>query len=149
VLEIERHFTLETANAFVPHLVEIFTAVRADLDALRKIGRSLAKEGFPLPEDGPVEVDPSAPAAVQARQAEAHDLAGRIGEALDGVAAIGIEVKGIEGLVDFRSRRGDEVVYLCWQFGEDAITHWHPMESGFAGRQPIRPGDRFEGDHVN
>jgi len=28
-------------------------------------------------------------------------------------------------------------VLLCWRMGEPAIEHWHTMESGFQGRQPI------------
>jgi hypothetical protein len=141
-----RHFTVEAANAFVPRLQEVFTAVRADLEGLRDLARELAAAGFPLSDDGPVEVDASAPADVQRRQIEAHGLAGRIGAALDEVAALGVEVKGVDGLVDFRTRRDGEVVYLCWRFGEDRIAHWHDLDGGFAGRQAIKPGDDFEGD---
>jgi len=143
-----RHFTVDAANAFVPRLQEVFTAIRGDLEALRDVARALAADGFPLSEDGPVEVDPTAPEAVQKRQAEAHDLASRIGAALDEVAAIGVEVKGVDGLVDFRTRLGDEVVYLCWHFGEDRIAHWHELDGGFAGRQAIRADDVFEGDEL-
>ena len=28
-------------------------------------------------------------------------------------------------------------MFLCWRYGEDRITHWHEVEAGFAGRQPI------------
>jgi hypothetical protein len=30
-----------------------------------------------------------------------------------------------------------EIVLLCWKYGEEAITHWHGLEEGFAGRKPI------------
>jgi hypothetical protein len=143
-----RHFTVEAANAFVPRLQEVFTAVRGDLEGLRDLARELAAAGFPLSDDGPVEVDASAPSDVQRRQIEAHGLAGRIGAALDEVAALGVEVKGVDGLVDFRSRRDGEVVYLCWRFGEERIAHWHELDGGFAGRQTIRPDDDFEGDEL-
>jgi hypothetical protein len=29
------------------------------------------------------------------------------------------------------------VVLLCWRMGETAIEHWHTVESGFQGRQPV------------
>jgi len=46
--------------------------------------------------------------------------------------------KGFEaGLVDFYSLRDDRPIFLCWRLGEDHIGHWHEIESGFAGRQPI------------
>jgi len=39
--------------------------------------------------------------------------------------------------VDFYSLRDDEPVFLCWQFGEPAVTHWHPLDEGFSARQPL------------
>lgn len=146
--DTHRHFSIAAANAFVPRLNEVFTAVRADLACLRELARDLAEDGFPLSEEGPVEVDASAPEAVRKRQEEAHGLARKIAAALDDVAAFGLEVKGVDGLVDFRTRRGDEIVYLCWRFGEERIEHWHELDGGFAGRQPIRPDDAFEGDEL-
>jgi hypothetical protein len=41
------------------------------------------------------------------------------------------------GLVDFPAIREGREVYLCWQLGEEAVEHWHDLESGFGGRQPI------------
>lgn len=45
-----------------------------------------------------------------------------------------------QGLVDFYGRVGGDIVFLCWQASEDAITHWHPVEGGFATRQPLGDG---------
>ncbi len=54
------------------------------------------------------------------------------------LAKMHVEVKEIHtGLVDFRSRLGDQVVYLCYRLGEDRIGHWHPLDGGFAGRKPL------------
>jgi hypothetical protein len=41
------------------------------------------------------------------------------------------------GLVDFLSERKGQLVFLCWKLGEDTIRHWHTLEDGFAGRQPL------------
>jgi len=41
------------------------------------------------------------------------------------------------GLVDFPARIGNEVVYLCWQRGEDRIGWWHTLGGGFASRKPL------------
>ena len=30
-------------------------------------------------------------------------------------------------------------VYLCWQFDEPRVEHWHELDGGFAGRQPLDP----------
>ena len=52
---------------------------------------------------------------------------------------LGCEVKDpSSGLIDFRSLRNGEVVYLCWRLGEgDHIEFWHTLTDGFAGRQPL------------
>lgn len=52
---------------------------------------------------------------------------------------LGIELKDYSrGLIDFPSMRGDRVVLLCWQLGEDEqIEWWHEVEAGFAGRQAL------------
>lgn len=51
---------------------------------------------------------------------------------------IGCEFKGFdEGLVDFHGRLDGHEILWCWRSGEERITHWHELESGFAGRQPI------------
>jgi hypothetical protein len=54
------------------------------------------------------------------------------------IQGLGVQVKDVDiGLVDFPTRRGDEIVLLCWRVGEDAIAFWHGLEEGFAGRKPI------------
>jgi hypothetical protein len=41
------------------------------------------------------------------------------------------------GLIDFPGEREGRPVFLCWQLGEDAVEHWHEVESGFLGRRPL------------
>ena len=41
------------------------------------------------------------------------------------------------GLIDFIGRHEGRDVYLCWKLGEEQITHWHELNAGFAGRQPV------------
>jgi hypothetical protein len=64
-----------------------------------------------------------------------------IREAKDTLAeidAIGVQVKDLHtGLLDFPCKLDGEIVLLCWKLGEKEITHWHTVESGFAGRQPL------------
>jgi hypothetical protein len=51
---------------------------------------------------------------------------------------LGVEPKnGPEGLVDFRCLMEGRVVYLCWKYDEPEIRHWHELDAGFAGRQPL------------
>lgn len=51
---------------------------------------------------------------------------------------VGCESKGFdEGLVDFHGRLDGREILWCWKLGEDRITHWHEIDTGYAGRQPL------------
>jgi hypothetical protein len=41
------------------------------------------------------------------------------------------------GLLDFYGRVDGKLVWLCWKYGEEAVTHYHGLDEGFAGRKPI------------
>jgi hypothetical protein len=41
------------------------------------------------------------------------------------------------GLVDFYGRVGEKLVWLCWRYGEDSLSHYHDLEAGFAARRPL------------
>lgn len=54
---------------------------------------------------------------------------------LDGM---GVHLQDVEtGLVDFPSRLGAEVIYLCWEQGKDAVTHYHRLNQEVKARQPL------------
>jgi hypothetical protein len=51
---------------------------------------------------------------------------------------LGVELKGPDnGLCDFPSLMDGREVYLCWRLGEPSVEHWHELQAGFAGRQPL------------
>ncbi len=44
---------------------------------------------------------------------------------------LGVFIKDVDsGLVDFPSQVGAEVVYLTWEKGQNAITHYHRLNEG-------------------
>lgn len=54
------------------------------------------------------------------------------------VQALGLELKDINtGLIDFLSHRDGREVYLCWRYNEPRVAHWHDLDAGFTGRQPL------------
>ena len=57
---------------------------------------------------------------------------------LDELAEMGVELRdwGL-GVVDFPAIAGGREIYLCWQFGEPRVMHWHELDAGDAGRQPL------------
>jgi len=73
---------------------------------------------------------------------ELRPVTARMAELANKIESLGCFLKDIDqGLVDFPSELGDEVIFLCWQFGEPRVTAWHPIDRGFGDRRPI-PGTR-------
>lgn len=122
-----RFFTVEEANALLPRLRALVEAIlqarQRILDAQPQLWPVLEKAagngGSPL-------------AAAVLTEFE------QVQESLKAIEAEGVHVKDVNtGLVDFLSRREGRVVYLCWRYDEPEVGHWHDLEAGFAGRQPL------------
>lgn len=76
--------------------------------------------------------------ATSSSQDRVSELIQRIEDTIAEVHALGCEVKDPElGLIDFPSLRDGREVYLCWSLGEERIAHWHDLETGYLGRQPL------------
>ena len=69
--------------------------------------------------------------------------------ALNELMELGVEVKGLDGLVDVRSRYRGRIVYLCWRESEPSFEFWHELDARFAGRRPIDDPEAFEGMLLN
>ena len=72
------------------------------------------------------------------RKAERVKAEQKAKDALAEISAIGVMVKDLDiGLLDFPCEVDGRTILLCWKLGEKAITHWHGVEEGFAGRKPV------------
>ncbi len=70
--------------------------------------------------------------------AEWRHLTRRLEEAITALRTEGIEVKDLEsGTVDFYGLLDGQVVFFCWQRGEDRVGFYHPVAGGFRDRRPI------------
>jgi hypothetical protein len=62
----------------------------------------------------------------------------RLQEYVEELRELGVEPKnGPEGLIDFPAVVDGRAVYLCWRLGEPEVLHWHDLDAGFRGRQPL------------
>ena len=62
----------------------------------------------------------------------------RVKDAMAEIDAIGVQVKDLDiGLLDFPCEVDGQIILLCWKLDEKAITHWHGVSEGFAGRKAI------------
>ena len=130
-----RVFTVEEANELVPALELEFGRVARLRGELAPVIEALGGA------DAAVAILQDEAPPVTGREGDAarlRNLAQEISAAVERINALGCLVKDLDlGLVDFYSMRENEPVFLCWQFGEPAVTHWHRLDDGFDGRQPI------------
>jgi hypothetical protein len=130
-----RFFTLDEANALVPTLQIEFGRIAR---ARGEIGPVIAALGGADASMAILQHPAECAPAQDAEAARLRALAAEITGAVERVNELGCLVKDVDaGLVDFYALRDDEPVFLCWQFGEPAISTWHGLEEGFAGRKPI------------
>jgi hypothetical protein len=125
-------FTLDEAERTLPLVRRIVQDLAVEYPAWRAaVGRFEVLTGGARADWG------ESAELIRARE-EVAAHAERINRYLQELEAIGCVFKGFEaGLVDFYSLREDRPIFLCWQLGEERITHWHEIEAGFGGRQPI------------
>jgi hypothetical protein len=128
-------FTLEEAQSLLPVLESLLKRAIDGKQEAEQVESSLSELARRIYVSGGMKVDVSG-VARQRAEMEAH--LERVRESLAEIDSIGVQVKDIDaGLLDFPCRLDDQVVLLCWRMGEAAIEHWHTMEAGFQGRQPL------------
>ncbi len=135
-----RIFDVEEAKRFVPSLGATFTAIRAWVQRIQENTLQLRSLGEPAEIRAPIG---DASSRAGKLRAERDQLIARIQEEVGKLEELGIEVKSLDGLVDFRALRGGRQVYLCWQYGEPTVRYWHELNRGFSGRQPIEDASAF------
>lgn len=132
-----RLWTVEEANARLDGLRELVPQLRSWVVRLRKVHDELHRL-----------------AAFWGRELEAPDhpdhelklrldeewktLTGKLEHEVSALQEEGIEVKDLEsGLLDFYALNDGEVVYLCWQRGEESVRFFHTLDGGYRNRRPI------------
>jgi hypothetical protein len=144
-----RTFSLHEAAAMLPVLESL---LRASIEAKQKI-EEIEAELQHVQERIFLDGGTLLNVKLWARRAAERDKALR--KAKDAIAeinAIGVQVKDLDmGLLDFPCKvESGEIVLLCWKLGETAITHWHGLEEGYAGRKPIDERiQRAKPDQIN
>ncbi|MGI9557409.1 MAG: DUF2203 domain-containing protein [Solirubrobacterales bacterium] len=125
-MEHSRHFTVEEANALLPRVEPV-------LERLREAKGDLTDEEAHavLAEAGPTNGGGDEGRRVGEAFLEVRRLVGTLNDA-------GIVIRDIDrGLIDFPALIDETEVYLCWELGEDEITHFHDLDAGFDGRKPL------------
>jgi hypothetical protein len=132
-------FTLDEAQSMLPLVESLLNRALEGKQAAEHIDEELTALARRINHAGGMYIDVR---KVSVRRSELEKSIQRVRETLSEIDEIGVQIKDLDtGLLDFPCNVDGEVVLLCWKSGEPAIEHWHTVESGFQGRQPI--DDRF------
>lgn len=125
-MEHRRHFTLAQANALRPWVAERVRRLRRAREEL-----ACSDAVFPMLSVA-VATGGTWPGRRHAAAAVTLLLT------LEELDRIDVVVRDADrGLVDFPALRDGEEIYLCWLVGEPEVRHWHALEAGFLGREPL------------
>ena len=119
----KRRFTLAQANSTLPLVKRVVG------DIVRTHAQAVTLQA---------DLEAMDPKARSAAQSTLEKSMTRMEDFVDELSEIGCELKDYQtGLIDFIGRHQGRDVCLCWKLGEEKITHWHELEAGVAGRQPV------------
>ena len=147
----KRRFTLEQANRSLPLVKRVVGDIVKTHALAMKLQHELERQASPgkqqprqqqlqkqqqkqQPQQQPAQPQQSQ----QVAQGQLDACMNKLEDFVDELSEIGCELKDYQmGLIDFVGRHEGRDVYLCWKLGEEKITHWHELDTGFAGRQPL------------
>jgi hypothetical protein len=139
-------FTLEAVNALVPRLQSLMaTQMGRRVDIEERLGE-LAKLVGAVPDT--IVLEEADEPAVRTLKSALVDRVRKYQAAWQELEEMGAVLKDPRtGLVDFYGQVDGKLVWLCWRYGEQAVTHYHGLDEGFASRKAIEPTMRQR--HLN
>ncbi len=131
-IRFEKLFSPAEANELIPRLELLMREMQTALKHLRSRVADLANSDPGL-------INLTLPEIIE-RYPELRGAGEVMAQAASQIEAMGGFLKDIDqGLVDFPFENGDEVAFLCWQYGEPQLIAWHSIDGGFSARRPL-PG---------
>jgi hypothetical protein len=139
-------FTIEAVNALLPRLRELMQAQMDRRSEIEDRLQQLAKLLGEVPDT--IQLEDSDTAEVRELKGDLIERVDRYQSGWREVEEMGAVLKDARaGLVDFYGQVDGKLVWLCWKYGEDAVTHYHGLQEGFSGRKPIESTMRLR--HLN
>jgi hypothetical protein len=123
-------FSADEANSLIPRLEVLIRDLQDNAGSLRERIQELAATDD--------KVDSMRLQEIVELHPELKGAASRMAEIVGEIEELGCFLKDIDlGLIDFATEMEDDVVFLCWQYGEQRVLAWHSIESGFGQRRPL------------
>ena len=131
--EARRRYTLDEANALLPEVRAVLLQLAVQRSRLESAVTDMTAHGG----DGTTNGDAAHADALARSEAEMTRISGEMRALVEHLESMDVELRDLEeGLVDFPGERDGEPVWLCWRLAEPEVAHWHPIDQGFANRQP-------------
>jgi hypothetical protein len=133
VADERRTYTIEEANALLPEVRAVLLQLAVEKGRLEQVVTTLtAHAGAGGGNGNAAHAD-----ALARSEAEMNEIGGGMRALVEHLESLDVELRDLEqGLVDFPGERDGRPVWLCWLLAEPAVEHWHPIDEGFASRQP-------------
>ena len=139
-------FTLDEAQSLLPVVESLLKRALESKRETEKLEAELSALAQRIYLSGGFRVDVG---AVSKQRAAVEDHTKRIRESLAEIDSIGVQVKDLEtGLLDFPAASTTRSFSLL-ALGEAAIEHWHTVDAGFQGRQPVDERFRRRSNSTN
>jgi hypothetical protein len=133
----EKIFSVEEANALLPAITPLIEQLQGLERSIRQTAEQIDELTEKLSHGNGY---PTEALNEQLDQLKEHQerLVGAFQSTHDRLGELGCQLKDLRiGLVDFFGLRDGQRIYLCWKLGEKRVAHWHTLEAGYAGRQPL------------
>jgi hypothetical protein len=131
----KKTFTLEEAQTLLPVLRSLLQRSMDGKKLIEQVDKEAQDLNHRILLSGGLLIDVP---KVARRRAERDKALQATKDALAEIEAIGVQVKDLDiGLLDFPCQMDDQIVLLCWKFGEEKIEYWHGLEEGFRGRKRL------------
>ena len=132
-------FNVQDASKLIPELTVMIDEFRDRKNNFLKLNNEVIELR------GMIEVDEYRKEELSNKERILKATAAELENLILQIRDLGCQLKDPEaGLVDFISVYKGKKVFLCWRQGEEEITWYHDINSGFSGRKMIEYPDEFK-----
>ncbi len=132
-------FNVQDASKLIPELTVMIDEFRDRKNNFLKLNNEVIELR------GMIEVDEYRKEELSNKERILKATAAELENLILQIRDLGCQLKDPEaGLVDFISVYKGKKVFLCWRQGEEEITWYHDINSGFSGRKMIEYPEEFK-----
>ncbi|MBH1989415.1 MAG: DUF2203 domain-containing protein [Myxococcaceae bacterium] len=143
---IFRSITLQEANVFLPILKEHFSRIQTLVAEGQLIHSKIAVQGEQVDTSG----QSYPPEEAKSLKSGLESIEDHIRSEILEMQQYGAIVKSVfPARLDFLSERHKQLIYLCWQSGDENVCYWHPVEEGFGTRRYIEMPNEFGSEVIH